>query len=77
MLQAKEPRITWASISAMPKTLFDPLPTVTITMDTGEVKKLFTFFPDEISFTEGEFVGLTEKEARALKAKKDKNYLVS
>jgi len=39
------------------------------------VKTLFSFYPDEISFTESEFVGLTEDEAGKLKYKKDVEYL--
>ena len=38
---------------------------------------LFDYYPDEISFTPAELVGLTAKEARKLKMKKDVAYLQS
>lgn len=71
----KRPRIVSATISKMPDDISDPLPQVTATFDDGSVKTLFTYFPDEISFLPNEFVGLTEEEAKALKAKKDARYL--
>ena len=45
--------------------------TVTVTFDDGTSKELFSFYPDEIQFGEGELVGLTEAEARALCREKD------
>jgi hypothetical protein len=71
----KPPRIVSATISKMPDAVSDPLPQVTATFDDDSVKVLFTYFPDEISFLPSEFVGLTEEEAKALKAKKDVRYL--
>ena len=68
-------RIVSAAISPMPQEVWDPLPVVTVTFSDGSVKELFSYFPDEISFLPGEFVGLTEEEARALKARKDSVYL--
>lgn len=59
----------------MPQEPWDPLPVVTATFSDGSVKELFSYFPDEISFLPAEFVGLTEEEAKALKAKKDSVYL--
>jgi hypothetical protein len=70
-------KIVSATISVLPKDFFDPMPTVTVTFEDGEIKELFEFYPDEISFTESEFVGLTEEEARRLKFTKDRNYLRS
>ena len=61
----------------MPKSLFDPMPEVHATFEDGTEKKLFSYYPDEISFTAEEFVGLTEEEARGLHFKKDKAYLQS
>lgn len=61
----------------MPKSLFDPMPQVHATFEDGKEKMLFDYYPDEISFTASEFVGLTEDEARHLKFKKDKRYLQS
>ena len=56
---------------------FDPMPDVTVTFEDGEVKRLFDFYPDELSFTESEFIGLTEQEAQALRLRKDVEYLRS
>jgi len=42
-----------------------------------EFELLFDYYPDEISFTPDEFIGLTAKEARTLKFEKDKAYLQS
>lgn len=60
-----------------PVGFFDPMPKVIATFDNGERKELFEFYPDEISFGEGELVGLTEAEARALRHAKDVAYLRS
>jgi hypothetical protein len=70
-------KITAARITAMPSGICDPLPQVWVVVGNAPEKKLFDFFPDEISFTSDEFVGLTEDEARALKGKKDRAYLRS
>jgi len=72
-------KIVSARITAMPKTLFDPMPKVMIKLsDNPEVEKeLFSYYPDEISFTANEFIGLTEDEGRNLKFRKDKAYLTS
>ena len=61
----------------MPKGYFDPMPKVIATFEGGTTKELFEYYPDEISFSEIEFIGLTEDEARHLKFKKDKHYLQS
>lgn len=53
------------------------MPRVIATFEDGTTKELFEYYPDEISFTEKEFIGLTEDEARHLKFVKDKNYLQS
>mgnify|MGYP003150339075 CR=1 FL=1 len=42
-----------------------------------EFELLFDYYPDEISFTPDEFIGLTAKEARTVKFEKDKAYLQS
>jgi len=70
-------KITAARITAMPAALFDPMPAVIATFDDGTEKKLFEYYPDEISFTAGEFVGLTEEEAHARRHKKDVDFLRS
>ena len=71
------PRIVSASISAMPKDIFDKMPEVTATFDDGSKVVLFSYYPDELSFTEQEFIGLTEEEACHLKVMKDFKYLQS
>jgi len=70
-------KIISAEITAMPKSFFDPMPKVIATLETGEKVEVFEYYPDEISFTPREFVGLTMAEARHLKFKKDKQYLQS
>jgi len=62
-------------IGPYPKGILDPIPIVTVTLTNGEVKELFAFYPDEISFTEGEFIGLTVDQAFELKHKKDVKFL--
>lgn len=61
----------------MPIGMFDPMPEVIATFEDGSTKTLFSFYPDEISFREHEFVGLTEQEAHTLFQKKDISYLRS
>lgn len=52
------------------------LPKVHVTLEgETEEKFLFEYYPDEISFTADEFVGLTEEQARGLKFSKDVAYL--
>lgn len=70
-------KITSAKITAMPRSLFDPMPEVVATFEDGSVKTLFSYYPDEISFYPSEFVGLTEQEAHGLFHKKDVAYLRS
>jgi len=69
--------IVSARITAMPKKLFDPMPVVYVTDTAGVESQLFSYYPDEISFTESEFVGLTLKQASRLKFTKDRAYLRS
>src|SRR5690554_3939552 len=59
----------------MPEGMFDPMPSVKVTLENGDEKELFTFYPDEISFTEQELVGLTIQEAHSLKRVKEIDYL--
>lgn len=53
------------------------LPKVHVTFEDGTEKDLFTFYPDELSFREGEFIGLTEEQARDLRTNRDISYLRS
>lgn len=50
---------------------------VIATFEDGTVKTIFNYYPDEISFREDEFVGLTEYQACELFHKKDISYLQS
>jgi hypothetical protein len=59
----------------MPQGMFDPMPEVITTFEDGSSKSLFKFYPDEITFHESEFIGLTEEEAHSLFQQKDSNYL--
>lgn len=70
-------KIISARITAMPKSLFDPMPQVHVTLENGQEQYLFDYYPDEISFSPQEFIGLTTDEAIHLKFVKDKNYLQS
>jgi hypothetical protein len=76
-----EPVIVKCSISTyprqMPDGMFDPMPTVRVQFNNGEEKTLFEFFPDEISFSESEVVGLTEESAYRLRFDKDKKFIQS
>lgn len=72
-----EKRIVKAVLGPMPKNLGDAMPTVTAEFDDGSIKVLFEYYPDEVYFSSEEFVGLTEKEAHALRRKKDRDYISS
>lgn len=69
--------ITKARITEQPKNLFDPMPEVWVTYENDKEEKLFFYYPDEISFTPAEFIGLTREEALSLRHKKDVAYLRS
>lgn len=70
-------KIKSAKITAMPKSMFDPMPKVFVTLEDNSEVELFWYYPDELSFTESEFIGLTLDQARHLKFEKDKAYLQS
>lgn len=70
-------KIVSCQIGPYPTGFGQPMPEVKVTFDNGESKTLFDFYPDEISFTEVEFIGLTEREATQLKHTKDVAYLRS
>jgi len=61
----------------MPEGMLDPMPQVIVQFDDGSKKTIFEFYPDELSFIEDEFIGLTEEQARKLKVEKDIKYLQS
>lgn len=62
-------------ISPLPLRLGDPLPRVSVTFDDGTEAVLFEYYPDEVTFSENEFIGLTADEARGLFGRKDRQYL--
>jgi hypothetical protein len=68
--------ITEARITPLPSSIFQPMPIVYATIE-GKEQRLFEYYPDEISFTEAEFIGLTLHEAHQLFFNKDKAYLQS
>jgi hypothetical protein len=70
-------KIISARITEMPKSLFDAMPQVYVTLENSIEEFLFEFYPDEISFTPQEFIGLTTSEAKTLKYNKDIAYLKS
>jgi hypothetical protein len=70
-------KIVSARITPLPKSLRDPLPEVWVRFEDGNEEKAFDYYPDELSFQPQEFVGLNVSEARALKVKKDLDYLRS
>ena len=57
-------KVISSRITEQPKSLFDPMPQVFVTMEDGQEQFLFDYYPDEISFTPNEFVGLTIEECR-------------
>ena len=70
-------KIISARITAMPKSFFDPMPKVYITLENEVEEFLYEYYPDEISFTTSQFIGLTKDEAIHLKFVKDKRFLQS
>jgi len=68
-------KIVTAQISPMPKSLFVPIPSVYVTYENGSSEKLFSFYPDEISFSPREFIGLTREQALGLRHDRDVAYL--
>jgi hypothetical protein len=72
-----ERKIDAVRITPMPKSIGDPIPEVFAIFDDGKEESLFDYFPNEISFTVEEFMGLTKSEAVYLKYRKDLAYLQS
>lgn len=80
-MKTKEPVIVKCKIGPYPRPMsegmLDPMPEVKVELNNGVEKTLFGFYPDEISFEESEFIGLTEESARRLKFEKDQRYIQS
>jgi hypothetical protein len=72
-----EMKVTSCRITEQPKSFFDPMPRVYVTMEDGTEQFLFEYYPDEISFRPHEFIGLTIEECRTLKGNKDRRFLQS
>lgn len=70
-------KVVSCRITEQPKDFFDPIPQVFVTLENESEQFLFDYYPDEISFTPNEFIGLTINECRHLKFVKDKKYLTS
>lgn len=70
-------KIISARITDMPKSLWDKMPEVHVTLEDNTEQLLFSYYPDEISFSSSEFIGLTIDQAKHLKFIKDRNYLTS
>ena len=69
--------IVACKIGPYPQSHFDPRPKVAVTYDNGIRETLFFFYPDELSFSEREFIGLTRDQALAVRHRKDVAYLQS
>lgn len=70
-------KIVSVEIGPVPGELGDPPPTVHACFDDGTQRHLIRFYPDEITFTEDELIGLTEVQAHELHGQKDVHYLQS
>lgn len=70
-----DPKIVSARVGPMPKSFMDPMPKVVVTLEDGTIETLFDFYPDELSFREAEFIGLTAAEGKRLKFEKDRRFL--
>lgn len=70
-------RVISSRITEQPKDFFDPMPRVYVTLEDGVEEFLFEYYPDEISFTPKDFVGLTIDECKHLKFIKDRSFLTS
>jgi hypothetical protein len=53
------------------------MPEVHVTFEDGTETTLFSYYPDELTFTPEDFVGLTEQEALGLKHQRDVAFLRS
>jgi hypothetical protein len=58
-----------------PEAPFHRIAVEVTTTDNPEKQTIFTYYPDEISFTQNELIGLTISEAQQLKMQKDIEYL--
>jgi len=54
-----------------PECILQNIRVVRATFEDGSEENLFTYYPDELSFTAAEFVGLTKEEGRQLRHDRD------
>lgn len=52
-------------------------PHVHVTYEDGVTEDLFSYYTDELTFLENEFIGLTKREAQDLRLRRDVAYLRS
>lgn len=75
-MEKETPRIVKCKIGPyprpMPRGMFDPMPEVKVQLSNGEELTLYSFYPDEITITESELIGLTVDQAKRVKFEKDK-----
>jgi hypothetical protein len=69
--------VVGVDLGRMPRSFFDPMPTLSVVYEDGEVEDLFSYYPDEISFSVSEVRGLTREQVFALRHRKDVRYLQS
>lgn len=74
-----ESTIAACKIGPYPRSFEDifNMPKVAVTFSDGAEETLFSFYPDELSFSESEFIGLTRDQAMSLRHRKDVAYLRS
>ena len=46
-----------------------------VTYEDNSTEKIYIYYPDELTFSENEFIGLTREEAQLLCYQKDLDYL--
>ena len=74
-MEKEAPKIVKCEIGQYPRPMpvgvFDSMPEVKVHLNNGEKLNLFSFYPDEITFTESELIGLTVDQAKRRKFEKD------
>jgi hypothetical protein len=76
--EEQETIILSARITKIPENILEKIPEVYVKTDKNPSEEifLFSYYPDEIQFSEKEFVGLTIAKAKELKHKKDVAYIM-
>lgn len=68
-------KVISARVTRDPYNLLDPIPEVYVTTEDGNEEFLFDYYPEEISFTPKELIGLTIEECYHLKNTKYNEFL--